>query len=74
MQDNERRFFMMIAPSNTSAEGPPDCRLKVFIDYDPPPVIDEPVQALHANDETALQRERASVANRLGVPIENIRY
>jgi hypothetical protein len=68
---SERNFFMTIVPTNTSGEGDPACELVVIEHI---VVIKEPIEAESANDMNALDRARESVAQRLGVDIDNVEY
>lgn len=68
---SDRHFFMTIVPTNTSGEGDPACKLVVIEHIC---VISEPINATHANDMDVLDRARVQVAQRLGVPVENVEY
>jgi hypothetical protein len=69
--NSDRHFFVTIVPANTSGQGDPDCQLVVIEHIC---VIKEPIDAENANDMEALDRARESVAQRLGVNIENVEY
>lgn len=59
------RYFIRIIP------GQEGCTLQVTKRST---VIQEPIEAAHANDTAALRKAKADIAKRLGVPEDSISY